>query len=75
MRGVHEAGAIQCGFCTPGMILRTVAFLEEHPDPTDEDIARCLEGNLCRCTGYVKIRDAIRSAAGSLADATVEAKP
>jgi aerobic-type carbon monoxide dehydrogenase small subunit (CoxS/CutS family) len=60
-----EAGAIQCGFCTPGMIMRTVAFLDERPDPTDDEIARGLEGNLCRCTGYVKIRDAIRSAAAA----------
>jgi aerobic-type carbon monoxide dehydrogenase small subunit (CoxS/CutS family) len=45
------------------MIMRTVAFLEENPDPTDEQIARSIEGNLCRCTGYVKIHDAIRSAA------------
>jgi carbon-monoxide dehydrogenase small subunit len=60
-----EVGAIQCGFCTPGMIMRTVAFLDERPDPTDDEIARGLEGNLCRCTGYVKIRDAIRSAAAA----------
>jgi carbon-monoxide dehydrogenase small subunit len=59
-----EAGAVQCGFCTPGMILRAVAFLRKHPEPTDEEIARSIEGNLCRCTGYVKIQEAIRSAAG-----------
>ena len=53
----------QCGFCTPGMILRTVAFLRRHPHPTDGEIARSIEGNLCRCTGYVKIQDAIRRAA------------
>jgi carbon-monoxide dehydrogenase small subunit len=62
-RAFVEAGAIQCGFCTPGMILRTVAFLRKHPRPTDQEIARSIEGNLCRCTGYVKIQDAIRSAA------------
>jgi carbon-monoxide dehydrogenase small subunit len=58
-----EAGAVQCGFCTPGMIMRTVAFLRRHPEPTDEQIARSIEGNLCRCTGYVKIIDAIKAAA------------
>jgi carbon-monoxide dehydrogenase small subunit len=63
VRAFVEAGAVQCGFCTPGMIMRAVAFLRERPRPTDEEIARCVEGNLCRCTGYVKIREAIRSAA------------
>jgi carbon-monoxide dehydrogenase small subunit len=58
-----EVGAVQCGFCTPGMIMRTVAFLVEHPDPDDTQIARSIEGNLCRCTGYVKIVDAIKRAA------------
>ena len=68
-----ENGAIQCGFCTPGMIMRSVAFLQNHPDPTDEEIARCVEGNLCRCTGYVKIQQAIRSAARSTVGAGREA--
>jgi len=58
------SGAVQCGYCTPGMILRTVAFLGGNPDPTEEEIRRAIEGNLCRCTGYVKIHDAIRAAAG-----------
>jgi carbon-monoxide dehydrogenase small subunit len=57
-----EAGAVQCGFCTPGMVMRTVAFLEEKPDPSEIEIVRSVEGNLCRCTGYVKIVDAIRDA-------------
>jgi carbon-monoxide dehydrogenase small subunit len=60
-----EVGAVQCGFCTPGMIMRTVAFLGEHPDPDDVQIARSIEGNLCRCTGYVKIVDAIKRAAAA----------
>jgi carbon-monoxide dehydrogenase small subunit len=60
-----EVGAVQCGFCTPGMIMRTVAFLGEHPDPDDIQIARSIEGNLCRCTGYVKILDAIKRAAAA----------
>jgi len=61
-----EHGAVQCGFCTPGMILRTVAFLREQVQPTDAQIARSIEGNLCRCTGYLKIQQAIRSAADDL---------
>ncbi len=59
-----DAGAVQCGFCTPGMVMRSVAFLKERPKPTEEQMARSIEGNLCRCTGYVKILDAIRTAAG-----------
>ncbi len=70
-RAFVDAGAVQCGFCTPGMIMRTVAFLRENPSPTDEQIARSIEGNLCRCTGYVKIQDAIRAAAATLEGAAV----
>ncbi|MHC4861908.1 MAG: (2Fe-2S)-binding protein, partial [Planctomycetota bacterium] len=65
-RAFIAAGAIQCGFCTPGMVLRTVAFIRGHPEPTDAEIARSIEGNLCRCTGYVKIQEAIRAAAAEL---------
>jgi carbon-monoxide dehydrogenase small subunit len=54
-----ESGAIQCGFCTPGMILSATALLKEHPSPPREDILKALEGNLCRCTGYNKIIEAI----------------
>jgi aerobic carbon-monoxide dehydrogenase small subunit len=57
-----EQGAIQCGFCTPGMVLTTKALLDRKPDPTREDIIHGLKGNLCRCTGYVKIFDAVQSA-------------
>jgi len=60
-----ESGAVQCGFCTPGMIMRTYAFLLENPNPTEEQILRSIEGNICRCTGYVKIVDAIRALAES----------
>lgn len=63
-RAFVDAGAVQCGFCTPGMVMRTVAFLEHHPDPTEEELSRSVEGNLCRCTGYVKILAAIRAAGG-----------
>jgi carbon-monoxide dehydrogenase small subunit len=57
-----ECGAVQCGFCTPGMVMQARHFLEAHPQPTREEIGRAIEGNLCRCTGYVKIVDAIEKA-------------
>jgi aerobic carbon-monoxide dehydrogenase small subunit len=56
--------AIQCGFCSPGMILTAVALLEENPRPTEEEIRVALSGNICRCTGYAKIVEAVRSLAG-----------
>lgn len=58
-----EKGAIQCGFCTPGMILTTKAFLDEHPHPSAGEVKKAISGNLCRCTGYVKIMEAILSVA------------
>ena len=58
-----EKGGVQCGFCTPGFIMSTVALLQENPDPSDEEILTALEGNLCRCTGYTKIVEAVRAAA------------
>lgn len=54
-------GAVQCGFCTPGMILFTKVFLEENPRPTEDEIRKALSANICRCTGYVKIIDAIQA--------------
>lgn len=62
-----EYGAVQCGFCTPGMILAAKALLESTPHPTEADIRRGISGNLCRCTGYVKIVEAIKAAAQSAA--------
>jgi aerobic carbon-monoxide dehydrogenase small subunit len=59
------AGAVQCGFCTPGLIVATVDLLARVPDPSDDEIREALSGNLCRCTGYAKIFDAVRMAAGS----------
>ena len=59
----HEYGAIQCGFCTPGMVLSVTALLEENPKPTAEEIGKALEGHLCRCTGYNKIMEAVNIAA------------
>ncbi len=58
---VH-AGAVQCGFCTPGLILSAVALLEQHPRPSDEQIRHALTGNLCRCTGYAQIIEAVKLA-------------
>ena len=56
-----ESGAIQCGFCSPGMILSCKALLMKNPHPTDDEIKRAIEGNLCRCTGYNKIVEAVHS--------------
>src|SRR5437016_13432173 len=58
-----EAGAVQCGFCTPGLVVATAALLERGPDPSEDEIREALSGNLCRCTGYAKIFDAVRLAA------------
>jgi len=58
-----EYGAVQCGFCTPGMILAAKALLDSHPHPTELEIRQGISGNLCRCTGYVKIVEAIQAAA------------
>jgi aerobic carbon-monoxide dehydrogenase small subunit len=59
-----ETGAVQCGFCTPGLIVATVDLLRQRPEPTDDEVREALSGNLCRCTGYAKIFDAVRLAAG-----------
>jgi aerobic carbon-monoxide dehydrogenase small subunit len=59
-----ESGAVQCGFCTPGLVVATAALLDRRPDPSDDEIREALSGNLCRCTGYAKIFDAVRLAAG-----------
>ncbi|MGD2245922.1 MAG: (2Fe-2S)-binding protein [Candidatus Aminicenantes bacterium] len=61
-----EHGAIQCGFCTPGMIMSAKALLDSNPDPSEEDIREALLGNLCRCTGYVQIVEAVKEAAAQL---------
>ncbi len=59
-----EAGAVQCGFCTPGLVVAADDLLRRIPDPSDDEIREALSGNLCRCTGYQKILDAVRLAAG-----------
>ncbi len=62
-QGFHEKHALQCGFCTPGMLMTTRALLNENPDPTDEEIRTAISGSLCRCTGYKNIVAAVRWAA------------
>jgi aerobic-type carbon monoxide dehydrogenase small subunit (CoxS/CutS family) len=68
-RAFLEHGGVQCGFCTPGMLISATALLTANPDPTEDEIRAGLSGNLCRCTGYVGIVAAVRSAATELAKA------
>lgn len=63
----REAHGLQCGYCTPGFLMTLVPFLDENPDPSDDEIREALSGNLCRCTGYTKIVEAVKLAAGKLA--------
>jgi carbon-monoxide dehydrogenase small subunit len=65
----HEEHGLQCGFCTPGMMLASVALLRENPEPTDEEIRWALSGNVCRCTGYQNIVNAVHNAAAKLKEA------
>jgi carbon-monoxide dehydrogenase small subunit len=60
----HEQHALQCGYCTPGMVLATVSLLEDNASPSEEEVRRALEGNLCRCTGYQNIVKAVQAVAG-----------
>jgi len=60
---IINAGGVQCGFCTPGMLISATALLKRNPNPTDNEIRTAIVGNLCRCTGYVRIVDAIKTAA------------
>jgi carbon-monoxide dehydrogenase small subunit len=63
-RAFHEQHGLQCGYCTPGMVLATVSLLAENPKPSEQEIREALEGNLCRCTGYHNIVRAVQAAAG-----------
>ena len=65
-RAFHETHGLQCGYCTPGMVMTAIKLLESNPDPSDEEIRRGLEGNLCRCTGYENIVAAVRQAASGV---------
>ena len=60
-----DTGAVQCGFCTPGLVVATVDLLRRNPNPSEDELREALSGNLCRCTGYAKIFDAVRAAAGA----------
>ena len=62
----HEQHALQCGYCTPGFVMATVSLLRERPDPSEAEIRKALEGNLCRCTGYVNIVKAVRQSAATV---------
>ena len=65
-QALHEEHGLQCGFCTPGIVMTFEAFLRQHPDPSDDEIRDALSGNLCRCTGYQNIVKAIRKAAAQM---------
>jgi carbon-monoxide dehydrogenase small subunit len=67
--GFHQMHGLQCGFCTPGMMLTAAALLEQNPNPTEDDIRWGISGNLCRCTGYVNIVKAVQYAAGKMKEA------
>jgi aerobic-type carbon monoxide dehydrogenase small subunit (CoxS/CutS family) len=60
---IIDAGGVQCGFCTPGILISSRAFLDRNPNPSDEEIREALVGNLCRCTGYTRIVEAVKKAA------------
>ena len=64
-----ESGGVQCGFCTPGLVMASVSLLDETPEPDDDEIREALAGNLCRCTGYTKILDAVELASLRMAEA------
>ena len=66
-RAFYENHGLQCGFCTPGMMMSALGVIEQHPDASDDEIREALEGNLCRCTGYQNIVAAVRSAADEMA--------
>ncbi len=66
--GFHEKHGLQCGFCTPGMLMTSVALLEQNPHPTEDEIRHGISGNLCRCTGYMNIVKAVQYAADKMAE-------
>lgn len=69
-KAFHEAHGLQCGFCTPGMMMASVSYLKENPSPSEGEVRLALEGNLCRCTGYHNIVKAVLTAAEEMADAS-----
>ena len=72
--GFHQEHGLQCGFCTPGMMITVTAFLEENPNPTEEEIRWAISGNNCRCTGYVNIVKAVKWAAKKMATSGISAR-
>jgi len=74
-RAFAECGGSQCGYCTPGFIMKSCELLERNPDPTREEVKAALAGNLCRCTGYMKIYDAVEQAAEELRKKTDKPSP
>jgi len=69
-KAFHECHALQCGYCTPGMIMAAADFLRDNPNPSEDEVREGIEGNLCRCTGYQHIVDAVQQAAGEMSGAT-----
>jgi len=67
-RAFMDMGAVQCGYCTPGIIVAAKSLLADNPDPSEDDIRVALSGNLCRCTGYTKVFEAVHAAAGAIRD-------
>jgi aerobic carbon-monoxide dehydrogenase small subunit len=65
-RAYVDAGAVQCGFCTPGLVMATYALLAENPEPTEQEVREALAGNICRCTGYGKILEAVQRASAAM---------
>jgi aerobic carbon-monoxide dehydrogenase small subunit len=74
-RAFHESHALQCGYCTPGMMMASIELLRDNPSPSDEEIRHGIEGNLCRCTGYQNIVRAISAAAEEMRGASAGARP
>jgi carbon-monoxide dehydrogenase small subunit len=65
-RAFVDAGAVQCGFCTPGLVVATYALLKQNPEPSDQEVREALSGNICRCTGYGKILEAVQRASAAM---------
>jgi carbon-monoxide dehydrogenase small subunit len=74
-RAFHESHALQCGYCTPGMMMASIELLKDNPSPSDEEIRHGIEGNLCRCTGYQNIVRAVAAAAEEMRGASTGARP
>jgi carbon-monoxide dehydrogenase small subunit len=69
-KAFHEMHGLQCGFCTPGMIMASIDLVKDNPNPSEDEVREGIEGNLCRCTGYQNIVRAVQQAAGEMSGAT-----